>query len=299
MRAPAAVLAAALAAGVALSAGTATASPEGAPKTKLAPPPREAMQLASTQPTGGARADSGAALRAAVADPARPPADRARDGARHPVESLTFWGLRPGMNVVDLQPGGGYWTAILAPYAKATGGRYVAGGGLRGKDAFMQKFGDTARFGEVGYVEFNKTSAPFAPAGSVDLVLTSREIHNWMNGGMLDKAMADAFAALKPGGTFAVEEHRADGAAVKADGSAGYVATDTVKAAAAKAGFRLAAASEINANPKDTKDHPFGVWTLPPTRQSSADGKPDPTFQHAKYDAIGESDRMTLRFVKP
>ena len=153
------------------------------------------------------------------------------------------------------------------------------------------------------YAEFGKASGPFVPAGSADLVLTSREIHNWMRGDMLDKAMADSFAALKPGGVFAVEEHRADGSAVKADGTQGYVQTSTVVDAAKKAGFRLVAASEINANPKDTKDHPFGVWTLPPTRQSSgaadSDGKGDPNFDHAKYDAIGESDRMTLRFEKP
>ncbi len=298
MRAPA-VLASAAILSSGLAAGHAAASPAGAPRTKLAPPSAESMKLASTQPTGGMRADSGSALRAAVADPARPAADRARDGARHPVESLSFWGLRPGETVVDLQPGGGYWTAILAPYAKATGGRYIAGGGPRGRDGFLKKFGDTARYGEVGYVEFNKTSAPFAPAGSVDLVLTSREIHNWMAADMLAKGMADSFAALKPGGVLAVEEHRADGSAVKTDGSAGYVPTETVKAAAMKAGFKFAAASEVNANPKDTKDHPFGVWTLPPSRFSTADNKPDPAFDHAKYDAVGESDRMTLRFVKP
>lgn len=243
-----------------------------------------------------------AALAAAVAGPDRPAADKMRDGARHPVETLQFWGLKPGETVVDLQPGGGYWTAILAPYAAKTHGRYIAGGGPGGKDAFLKKFGDTAKYGEVTYVEFNKASAPFVPAGTADLVITSREIHNWMRGAMLDKAMADSFAALKPGGVFAVEEHRWDGAAasVKTDGSAGYVKTADVTAAAEKAGFKLAAKSEINANPKDDKDHPFGVWTLPPSRQSTADGKgADPAFDHAKYDAVGESDRMTLRFVKP
>jgi predicted methyltransferase len=117
---------------------------------------------------------------------------------------------------------------------------------------------------------------------------------------VLDKSMADFFAVLKPGGVLAVEEHRADPRPQVADAKDGYVSTAVVVAAAEKAGFKLAAKSEINANPKDTKDHPFGVWTLPPTRQSSADGKPaDPAFDRAKYDAIGESDRMTLRFVKP
>lgn len=245
------------------------------------------------------------ALAAAIAAPDRMPTDKARDVYRHPADTLRFWGLKPGMTVVDLQPGGGYWTAILAPYALKTGGRYVAGGSLAGKDRFLAKFGDRSRYGEVGYVEFGKASPPFVRPGSADLVISSREIHNWMRAGMLEKSLADTFAALKPGGVFAVEEHRADGApsSTKTDGSAGYVRTADVIAAARQAGFKLAATSEINANSKDTKDHPFGVWTLPPTRQSSgqpdAASKPDPTFDHSKYDAIGESDRMTLRFVKP
>ena len=240
------------------------------------------------------------ALRAAIASPDRPEADRKRDGDRHPAASLLFWGLKPGMTVVDLQPGGGYWTAILAPYAQKTGGHYVAGGSERGRAGFMTKFGDGAKWGPVQYAVFGKDAPAFAAPGTVDLVLTSREIHNWMDGKYLDKAMAESFAALKPGGVFAVEEHRADGSAAKPDGSQGYVPTSTVVAAAQKAGFALAAKSEINANPRDTKDYPFGVWTLPPSRQSTVDGKSaDPAFDHTKYDAIGESDRMTLRFTKP
>ncbi len=285
MRATAAVLLLAL-----LAAGSAEAQPAAVKKKTLGRPP------AADVNTG--RVDE--RLRTVVADPARPEGDRVRDAARHPVESLAFWGLKPGATVVDLQPGGGYWTYILAPYVKATNGRYVAGAGLRGKDAFLAKFGDKARFGEVGYAEFSKTSAPVVPPGTADLVLSSREIHNWMRADMLDKGMSDAFAMLKPGGVFAVEEHRADGSAVKTDGSAGYVPTATVVAAAQKAGFRLAAKSEINANPKDTKDHPFGVWTLPPSRFTTANGQgKDASFDRTKYEAIGESDRMTLRFEKP
>ncbi|CAN5240290.1 class I SAM-dependent methyltransferase [soil metagenome] len=250
-------------------------------------------------PAAAVAASKDAALVAVVASPDRPEGDRKRDGYRHPVESLQFWGLKPGAVVVDLQPGGGYWTAILAPYAAKTHGRYIAGGSERGRAGFTGKFADTAKYGTVEYAVFGKDSAAFAPAGTVDVVLTSRAIHNWMGASMLDKGMADSFAALKPGGVLAVEEHRADGSKAPVDGSAGYVPTSTVVAAAEKAGFKLAAKSEINANPKDTKDHPFGVWTLPPSRQSSKDGKPDAAFDHAKYDAIGESDRMTLRFVKP
>ena len=241
----------------------------------------------------------------------RPAGDVARDKYRHPVQSLTFWGLRPGMAVVDLEPGGGYWTRILAPFAHRTGGRYIAGvadlqnpelseGGKRGREAFAAKFTDQTVYGAVELANFGPKSAPFAPPASVDLVLTSRELHNWAPAGRIDKIMGDAYAALKPGGIFAVEDHRADPRPETAKQADGYIATATVIDAAKRAGFVLEAASEINANPKDTKDHPFGVWTLPPTRQSAPDGKaPDPAFDHSKYDAIGESDRMTLRFRKP
>ncbi len=277
-------------------AGSANAQAGWNKKKDLPPPPASA----GTAGVQRVRDDAPAALAAAVNDPARPASDRARDRYRHPAQTLSFWRVKPGDTVVDLQPGGGYWTAILVPYLRDTHGRYIAGAGAGGRDAFLAKWGDKTRYGDVTYVTFNKTSAAVVPAGTADVVISSREIHNWMGGGMLDKAMADAFAALKPGGVFAVEEHRADGSPVKADGSAGYVRTSDVVEAAQRAGFRLDAASEINANKADTKDHPFGVWTLPPTRQSTADGKgADPTFQHAKYDAIGESDRMTLRFVKP
>lgn len=251
------------------------------------------------------------ALAASIAGPWRPAADVARDKDRHPLESLTFWGLQPGMTVVDLQPGGGYWTQILAPYARMTSGRYLAGvadlanpelseGGKKGREAFAAKFADAGVYGKVELVNFGVKSGPLAPAGTVDLVLTSRELHNWAPIGKLDKIMGDAFAALKPGGVLAVEDHRVDNRPEAPGWKDGYIATATVMAAAKKAGFVYEAASEVNANPKDTKDYPFGVWTLPPTRQSSADGKPaNPAFDHAKYDAIGESDRMTLRFRKP
>ena len=256
------------------------------PGPKIGPPPKAAPA-------------ADAALQAAIDSPVRPDADRARDKYRHPAATLQFWGLRPGLTVVDLQPGGGYWTRILAPYAKATGGRYFGANGEKSRAGFLSKFGDTAKFGSVGYGVFDKTSGPFAPAGSVDLVITSREIHNWIGGGYLDKAMAQSFAALKPGGVLAVEEHRADPKPEAPGASNGYVTVRTVVDAAQRAGLRFEDASEVNGNPRDTKDHPFGVWTLPPSRQSSAGDTPDPQFDHSKYDAIGESDRMTLRFRKP
>jgi predicted methyltransferase len=252
------------------------------------------------------------ALKTAIAGAWRAPDSVARDKARHPYESLAFWGLKPKETVIELVPGNGYWTEILAPYAKATGGHYLAAvidvdnakvteAGRKARAAFEARYGDRSTYGEIGYVNFGAVSKALGPANSADLVLTARNIHNWMwTPPMLDKAMADSFAVLKRGGVLAVEEHRADPRLQKGDARDGYVAVATVVAAAEKAGFRLDARSEINANPKDTKDHPFGVWTLPPSRQSAPDGKPDdPAFDHAKYDAIGESDRMTLRFRKP
>jgi predicted methyltransferase len=248
------------------------------------------------------------ALAAAVASRDRTSANVARDGARHPAETLAFWGLAPGRTVVEIAPGGGYWTEMLAPYAKATGGRYVAAvadldnletseGARKGRTAFEVRFADPAAYGTVGYVGFGPTSKPLGPAGSADLVLTARNIHNWRwRPGMLDKAMADFYAVLKRGGALGVEEHRADPRPQVLEARDGYVAVATVKAAAEKAGFVLEAQSEVNANPRDTKDHPGGVWALPPTRRGPKDAV---NFDPARYEAIGESDRMTLRFRKP
>ena len=253
---------------------------------------------------------SDAQLKAAVAGAQRAPENAARDAARHPVETLTFWGLKPKQTVIELSPGGGYWTEILAPYAKATGGTYVAtaadldnpklsDGAKKGRANFEAKYGEAAKYGPVKLVNFGPVSGPLGPPGSADLVITARNVHNWMPNGMLDKVLKDAHAVLKPGGVLAVEEHRADPKPELPGVSNGYVSTATVIAAAEKAGFKLAAKSEVNANPKDTKDHPFGVWTLPPSRWTTAGGQgSDPAFDRTKYDAIGESDRMTLRFVK-
>ena len=253
-----------------------------------------------------------AALKAAIASPQRTSENSVRDVARHPAETLAFWGLKPKQTVIEISPGSGYWTEILAPYAKATGGRYVAGvtdldnpktseSAKKNRAAFEAKYADAGKYGSVGYANFGMVSKPLGAPGSADMVITARNIHNWMwTPGMLDKAFADFHAVLKPGGVLAVEEHRADPRPQIAEARDGYVATANVIAAAEKAGFKLADKSEVNANPKDTKDHPFAVWTLPPTRQSAANGKSaDPAFDRAKYDAIGESDRMTLRFVKP
>jgi len=253
------------------------------------------------------------ALAAVVAGDWRLPADSARDRHRHPVESLTFWGLRPGMTILEIQPGGGWWTDILAPYAKRTGGRYYATGADLANPALSERSRKAradfeARFaakpelyGRVEFLNWGPQSAPL-PSNTFDFILTARNVHNWMwSPGMEEKAFREFYGALKPGGILALEEHRANPGPQDPKAQSGYVTEAHVIELAEKAGFKLAARSEVNANPKDTKDYPFGVWTLPPSLRSTPEGseKPeDPHFDHSKYLAIGESDRMTLKFVK-
>jgi predicted methyltransferase len=251
-------------------------------------------------------------IAAAVAGVWRAPADRARDRWRHPAESLTFWGLKPGQTVVEFWPGAGWYTDILAPFLKATDGK-LYGAHLQLTDppdaaakavvdAYSRRIDERRKlYGDVEITAFGPTSGPVAPAGSADLVLFLRNLHNWMAAGIAEKAFRDAFAALKPGGGLGVEEHRAEpGGVPDVLAASGYVDTAYVIRLAQEAGFALAAQSEINANPADTREHPFGVWTLPPIRRSSPRGQADdPTFDRRPFDAIGESDRMTLRFVKP
>jgi predicted methyltransferase len=245
----------------------------------------------------------------AVAGDWRPPADKARDRWRHPAESLAFWGLTPGMTVVEFWPGAGWYTDIIAPFLAATKGRLYAAN-LQPTDpatvdvieAYRRKLTDNPKiYGHVEITAFGPTSGPVAPAGGADMVLFLRNLHNWMAAGIADKAFKDAFAALKPGGVLGIEEHRgAPGAVQDPLAADGYVQEDYVVQLAKEAGFLLVAASEINANPKDDRKHPFGVWTLPPTRLSAPRGDPaKPGFDHTKYDAVGESDRMTLKLVKP
>ncbi|MFY8208106.1 MAG: class I SAM-dependent methyltransferase [Caulobacter sp.] len=251
-------------------------------------------------------------IEAAVAGNWRPPADRARDVWRHPVESLKFWELKPGQTVVEFWPGAGWYTDILAPFLADTRGKlYEAMLETTGPadpaaativDGYRRKLAEKKKvYGEVAFTAFGPTSGPVAPAGSADLVLFLRNLHNWMAGGIAEKAFKDALAALKPGGILGIEEHRGQPGRVQdVLAEDGYVQQDYVIQMAKEAGFILIGTSEINANPKDTKDHPFGVWTLPPTRLSAPRGEPaEPGFDHSKYDAIGESDRMTLKFAKP
>jgi predicted methyltransferase len=247
----------------------------------------------------------------AVAGDWRLPADKARDRWRHPLESLTFWGLKPGATAVEFWPGSGWYTDIIAPFLTATRGTLyaanleVAGLGEPAArevvDAFKRKLAVRPDlFQNVTVTAFGPTTGPVAPAGSADLVLFLRNLHNWMAAGLADKAFRDALAALKPGGVLGIEEHRAKPGGVQdVLASTGYVQEAYVKQLAKDAGFQFVASSEINANPKDDRNHPFGVWTLPPSRLSAPRGQPpNPKFDHRPYDAIGESDRMTLKFVK-
>jgi predicted methyltransferase len=239
-------------------------------------------------------------------------ADRPRDEWRHPLETLRFFGLQPDMTVVEFWPGGGWYTEILAPYLREGKGQYYAAGFSTGPGAdpaqvelsanFERRFGSDRRlYGEVKFTQFGAGTGPVCPAGEADLVLFMRNIHAWMAAGIAEKAFADAHDALRPGGVLGVEQHRL-GPDQDQDPAAanGYVQEAFVKQLAAEAGFIFVASTEVNANEDDTKDHPFGVETLPPRLATSEPGSPpDPTFDSAKYREIGESDRMTLKFRKP
>ncbi len=253
--------------------------------------------------------DNRAVLEAVLDGDHRSAEERARDQYRHPAETLLFFGVEPTMTVVEAWPGGGWYTQIIAPYLKTGGGVYYAAGfspegaseGVRASLSAFEKIyaGNPEVYGDVRMTILG-AGGEIAPDGAADVVLTFRNVHNWQSRGVADAYFQKFFEALKPGGVLGVVEHRADGTDLPHDGSSGYVYTDDVIALAEVAGFNFESASEINANPKDTKDHPFGVWTLPPVRRSSEmRGREDPDFDRTPYDAIGESDRMTLKFRKP
>ena len=239
-------------------------------------------------------------------------ADRSRDAWRHPETTLLFMGLKPKATVVEFWPGKGYWSEVVAPYLAANGGTLYAANFQLGAHPdpaqaeivqhYKDRFGgDAALYGNVHETEFGALSGAVAPAGSADVVLFMDTLNEWMSAGLADKAFRDAYAALKRGGTLGVFQHRAAlGGIQDPAASNGYVQEAYVRQLAKEAGFAFVGSSEINANPKDTRDYPFGVWTLPPTRLSAPRGAPDNlNFNHAKYDLIGESDRMTLKFRKP
>ena len=240
-------------------------------------------------------------IAAAVADPARKPENSARDKYRHPAQTLSFFGLKPDMSVIEMLPGGGWYSEILAPYLAANGHYVAAVPPGKETDSFQALLAsDTARYGKVQVVPFTAGQlTDFTPPGTADLVLTFRNIHNLLGSpdqpgdGNAPQTFADWYRALKPGGILGIEEHRLpEQMDVAREKTTGYVKRSTVIRLAMAAGFQLVAASDVNANPKDDHDHPKGVWTLPPTYSLGDTDK-------AKYAAIGESDRMTLKFVKP
>jgi len=244
-------------------------------------------------------------LAAAIASTARTPKFVARDVYRHPRETLQFFGLRPDQTVVEIWPSRGWYMEILAPYLHDRGRYYaaieapeVAGASQEAKDdaVFLRKriADDPAHFGKVVVTDLHPPQlTEICPPGTADVVLTFRNVHNWIEDGTQQQQFDAFFKALKPGGVLGVVEHRAKpGASLDEMRKSGYVDEAYVKKLATTAGFRFDAESPVNDNPKDTKDYPKGVWTLPPTLTL---GDKD----RAKYLAIGESDRMTLRFVKP
>jgi predicted methyltransferase len=250
-----------------------------------------------------------AALDAALAGTHRSDANRARDRFRHPKETLTFFGLQPAMTVVEIWPGGGWYTEVLGPVLSASGKLYVAQYGSKPPFPYQQREMDTLAAKMRAAPDLYRTVTPtamdlfatdieIAPPDSVDLVVTFRNVHNWLADGYgppnaPDVAFAAMFKALKPGGVLGVVDHRwPDPATEDPKAGNGYVSEQRVIALAERAGFRLEARSDVNRNAKDTHDHPEGVWTLLP---DLALGDRD----RDKYVAIGESDRLTLKFVKP
>ena len=237
--------------------------------------------------------------------------DPDRDEWRHPLQTLLFWGLQGDMNVLEIYPGLGWYTSILAPYLHANGGHLTAAsfdphrGSVAQRETlatWQSRFGhDENLYGEIGQTAVTNTGAALAPANSVDLAILSNNVHTLMAAGIAERVFAGVLAALKPGGAFGIEQHRAASTGLQDPlAGTGYVQEAYVRALAQEAGFEFVAASDLNANARDSRDHPFGVWTLPPTLRSSPLGQEDdPRFDTAPYEAIGESDRMTLKFRKP
>jgi predicted methyltransferase len=242
------------------------------------------------------------ALAAAIAAPTRSAENVARDQYRKPSETLAFFGVKPTHTVVEIWPGGGWYTEILAPYLKANGRLIVAPPTGRGGEAITKKLdADTASYGKVTRANFpTLLSGTGVAPGTADVVVTFRNVHNWKIGSYNPAnqdysvtAFKELYAMLKPGGVLGIEDHRLNESQDSAlENKSGYLKVSTVLKLAEQAGFTFAGSSEVNANSKDTKDYPKGIWTLPPR---FAEGDTD----RARYAAIGESDRMTLKFIKP
>ncbi|HCU67521.1 MAG TPA: methyltransferase [Rheinheimera sp.] len=245
------------------------------------------------------------ALREAINHPNRSAVNKARDVHRHPYETLSFFDVKADSTVVEISPGGGWYTEILAPLLKEKGKYYAAHQpadatsdyAKRTRAAYLEKLASDPVYSAVTVTGFAPDKFyEVAPAGTADVVLTFRNLHNWYEKDKGEASLLTAFktfhTALKPGGVLGVVEHRLPESKLNTDWTeSGYMPQSMVIRVAEQAGFVLDGTSEVNANPKDTADHPKGVWTLPPVLALKEQDK-------AKYIAIGESDRMTLKFRK-
>jgi len=231
----------------------------------------------------------------------------ARDKFRNPEATLEFFGLEPGQTVGEVWPG--WYTKIIAPYLAENGGTYVAvlrqaegnERAMKRNQAFIDAYVGQDGYGDIQTAAFGSNPAPIAEPNSLDLLLSFRNVHNWMGGDYAEKAFSDFYDVLKPGGVLGIVEHRLPETAVQnPKGRTGYVQESYMESLAQKAGFEFVESSEVNANPKDTADHPVGVWTLPPRSAVPKEGSPEADgFDAALYKNIGESDRATLKFRKP
>src|SRR5258705_1136821 len=260
------------------------------------------MVSASAGTSPGAPAADAARLDQVLAGDQRSEENRARDTYRHPRETLAFFGVQPNMTIVEIFPGDGWYTEVLAPLVRGTGKLYAAHYDPDSTSTYSQNSLKRYReklasrpdvYDQVTLTILSPEKHEIAPPGSADLVVTFRNMHNWMNAGYAPAAFKAMYDALKPGGVLGIEEHRGrTDQPQDPEAKSGYVREDYAIALIESVGFKLVARSEINANPKDTKDYENGVWTLPPNfREGDKD--------RAKYAAIGESDRFTLKFVKP
>ncbi len=242
------------------------------------------------------------ALATAIAAPTRTPANVQRDRYRHPLETLGYFGVRPTDTVVEIWPGGGWYSEIIAPYVLQGGGTYYAASmGANGHNGVRRLMeANPSLYGGIRLATFPSFDAADTrvPDGSADVVLTFRNVHNWRMGAGRDRqdygleAFRQMYRMLRPGGTLGVVDHRLpESADAERERTSGYIKVSTVRRLAEEAGFRFAGASEVNANPRDTADWENGVWTLPPSLRLGDQDR-------ARYVAIGESDRMTLLFRK-
>lgn len=272
-----------------------------APPMAESPPPAASDQPEQMTPPATSADMFATRIDGILAGSWRSDENKARDIYRHPKETLAFFGVNPMQTVIEITPGGGWYSEILAPLMKGSGSYHAALAAdsssdynKRNNDGFRQKLaGDGERYSEARMVEFDPKAPSFGAPASADMVLTFRNVHNWVGGDSAETMFKAFFAVLKPGGVLGVVEHRgADGEDMESIKKSGYLPTAFVTKLATDAGFQLVDSSEVNANARDTKDYADGVWTLPPGYRLK-------DVDREKYAAIGESDRMTLKFVKP